>query len=110
MALENGVNWKPLDPQKRGMYSSFASAVDASFKELSHVPDTFFDALIDRWDNLFPQLAAKPGRREGNKLFLFVKSAPVLFSVRSRIPLVKRVLSTLPGAPKKLEVYLEIRQ
>lgn len=110
MAFENGVNWKPLDPQKRGMYSSFASAVEASFKELSHVPDSFFDTLTDRWNELFPNLPIKPGRREGNKLFLYVKSAPVLFIVRSRIPSIKRVLTALPLAPKRLEVYLEIHK
>ncbi len=108
MAFENGVNWRPVEPQKRGMHPSFASAVEASFKDLTYVPDPFFDMLADRWGELFPSLAARPGRREGNRLFLYVKSAPSLFSVRPRLSAVKRALSALQGAPRRLEVYLEI--
>lgn len=110
MAFENGVNWKPLEPLKRGRHASFASAVEASFNELTYVPDPFFDVLVDRWGELFPAVAAKPGRREGNRLFLYVKSAASLFTVRPGLPAVKRALSALPGAPKRLEVYLEIRK
>ncbi len=110
MALENGVNWRPLEPLKRGRHSSFASAVAASFESLSHVPDAFFDSLTEKWPEMFPALPARPGRREGGKLFLYVKSAAVLFAVRSKIPSVKRTLAALPGAPRRLEVYLEIRK
>ena len=110
MAFENGVNWRPLEPQKRGLHSSFASAVDASFRDLTYIPDPFFDTLRDRWDDLFPSFPAKPGRREANRLFLYVKSAPQLFQVRPRLPAVKRTLAALQGAPRRLEVYLEIRK
>ena len=110
MAFENGVNWRPLEPQRRGRHSSFASAVEASFKNLSYVPDSFFGALTEKWSELFPGFSAKPGRREDNKLFLYVKSAPQLFSIRSKVPAVKRKLSALPGAPRRLEVYLEIHK
>lgn len=110
MAFENGVNWMPLEPHKRGKHSSFASAIVASLNELSYIPDSFFDTLCDRWLEIFPMLAARPGRREGNKLFLYVKSAPVLFSIRSSLPAIRRTLAAITGAPKRLEVYLEIRK
>jgi hypothetical protein len=110
VAFENGVNWRPIEPEKRGLHTSFASAVEASIKNLSYVPDSFFDCLKDKWNELFPNFGATPGRREGNKLFLYVKSAPALFTLRSKLAAVKRTLLLLPGAPKRLEVYLEIRK
>lgn len=110
MAFENGVNWRPQEPQNRGRHSTFGSAVSASLKILTYVPDAFFDSIVDKWQELFPALPAKPGRKEGNKLFLYVKSAPVLFSTRPRLAAVKRALAALPGAPRRLEVYLEIHK
>ena len=110
MPIEDGVNWRPTEPDKRGRHGSFASAVVAALKELSTERSEFFDSLADRWQGLFPNLAARPGRYEDGKVFLYVKSAPTLYSIRPRLAAVKSALAALPGAPKRLDIVLEIRR
>lgn len=110
MPFENGENWTPAEPEKRGRHKSFASALDAVVNDLSTERNDFFDSLADRWPALFPNLAAKPGRYADGKIFLRVKSAPALFAMRPRLPSVKRALLALPGAPKRLDLVLEIRK
>ena len=110
MAFENGVYWRPVDPQLRGRHSTFSSAVRAAFKDLATEKCEFFDSLVDSWPTLFPDLPARPGRWESGALFLYVPNAPTNFVVRPRLPAVRRKLASLPGAPKKLDVKLEIRR
>ena len=109
MAFENGVNWKPLDPDRRGRHASFKSAVEAVFDELTAGRDAFYETVAGRWDELFPGLPARPVRSEGGVVYLAVKNAPTCFVVRPRLAAVRRRLSELPGAPKRLEVRLEVR-
>ena len=45
---------------------------------------------------------------KGGKLFLYVLSAAALFALRPKLPVIKRRLSELPGAPKRLNLRLEI--
>lgn len=110
MAFENGVNWRPLAPEQRGRYATFGSVVDAVAKDLSLEHNDFFDSLADRWPTLFPNCPARPGRYEDGKIILYVRSAPALFSFRPRLASVKRTLAALPGAPKHLNLLLEIRK
>ena len=68
----------------------------------------FFDSLADRWAELFPGVPAVPGRYEGGIIFLYVRSAPILFSLRPKLRAMARRLAALPGAPKRVDLRLEI--
>ena len=107
MAFENGVNWKPVDPDKRGRHKTTASAFDAAFRDLTVEKNAFFDSLVDNWRALFPGLPARPGRYEDGKIFVYVKNAPTAFLVRPRLRAIAAKLATLPGAPKKIDLRLE---
>lgn len=109
MPFENGVNWQPQDPEKRGRHESFGAAIDAAFKDLLTQRNPFFDTLVDRWSALFPGLPVRPGRYEDGKIFLYVRNAPTNFAMRAKLPMIKRTLAAQPGAPKKLDLRLEIR-
>lgn len=93
---------------ERGRYATFGKAIDAAFKDLTVERNDFFDSLPDRWTQLFPDLPIVPGRYEDGKIFVYVRSAPLLFAMRPKLRLVKARLAELPGAPKKLDVRLEI--
>ncbi|MBO7683469.1 MAG: hypothetical protein J6T51_01945 [Kiritimatiellae bacterium] len=108
MAFENGVNWRPLAPDKRGLHGTFASAVDAAARDMLAEHDPFFDSLADRWGGLFPALPATPGRYEDGKIFLYVRNAAASYMVRPRLRAVAARLARLPGAPKRVNLRLEI--
>jgi len=108
MPYENGVNWRPISPEKRGRHERFGTALEAALKDMLVVRDPFFDSLSDDWKRLFPDLPMWPGRYEDGKIWLYVRTAPALFAMRPKLPLVKRTLQSLPNAPKKLELRLEI--
>ena len=108
MAFENGVNWQPVDPDKRGRHKTVASAFDAAFKDLTTEKNPFFDSLCDNWTALYPTLPAKPGRYEDGKIFIYVRNAPTSFLVRPRLKAIAARLARLPGAPKKVDLKLEI--
>jgi hypothetical protein len=50
----------------------------------------------------------KPGRYEDGKIFLYVQNATASFALRPKLPAVRRALAELPGAPKKIDLRLEI--
>ena len=108
--FEDGVDWKPIDPQDRGRYATFGSAVDAVLKDLTTERNGFFDSLADRWPSLFPGLPIRPGRCEDGVIYVYVPNAPLNFAMRPKLPAIKRALSELPGAPKRLVVKMEIRK
>lgn len=111
MAFESGTDWRPEHPELRGRHGSFADAVAAARRFIeneSGAADGFFDTLADEWQRLFPGCPARPGRRDGDCVALYVRSAPVLFSVRPRLAAMKRAVASLPGAPKRLKLVLEI--
>jgi len=107
MPIENGVNWKPVDPDKRGLHKTTASAFDAAFKDLMTEKNAFFDSLVDNWKALFPDLPARPGRYEDGKIFVYVRNAPTAFLVRPRLKAIAARLASLPGAPAKIDLRLE---
>ena len=93
---------------KRGRHASFGSAVDAAFKDLVTERNAFFDTVTDRWEELFPGVPAVPGRYEGGLIFLYVRSAPLLFSLRPKLRSMELRLAALEGAPKRVSLRLEI--
>ena len=108
MAFENGVNWQPLEPDKRGRHKTAASAFDAAFKALSGGSNAFYESLVDNWKSLFPDLPARPGRYEGGRIYIYVRNAPTSYVVRPKLRAIAAKLATLPGAPAKIDLRLEI--
>lgn len=108
MPFENGVLWRPIQPHLRGRHATFGSSVDAALAGLLVEHDDFFDAVVAAWPRVGAGLAMRPGRFSDGKIFLYVKSAPALFAMRAKLPALKRTLATLPNAPKKIELRLEI--
>lgn len=108
MPFENGVNWKPIDPESRGRHATFANALDVALENLVVERNEFYDSLVDEWEKLFPGLPAKPGRFEEGIVFLYVRSSPQLFMMRPKVRGIIKALQALPGAPKSLKVKLEI--
>lgn len=108
MAFENGVNWKPIDPSKRGRHQTFSSALEAAFKDLTTERNDFFDSLVDEWMRIFPDLPARPGRYEDGKIVLYVKNPPTLYLMRMKLGMVRKRLSELPGAPRSVNLKLEV--
>lgn len=102
--------WKAVDPDKRGRFRSFAAAAEAAFADLTTERNPFFDSLADVWPKLFPGSPLRPGRYECGLVFLYVRSAAMLFAMRPKLPAIRKTLLELPGAPKKLELRLEIRK
>ena len=107
MPFENGVNWQPVDPDKRGLHKTTASAFEAAFRDLTTEKNEFFDSLCDNWKALFPDLPARPGRYEDGKIFVYVRNAPTAFLVRPRLRAIAAKLAALPGAPKRIDLRLE---
>ena len=71
-------------------------------------PSPGSDSLVDRWRVLFPDVPARPGRYEDGKIFVYVKTVPTLFLLRPRLRQMAAKLAALPGAPKKVDLRLEI--
>ncbi|MBR1870544.1 MAG: hypothetical protein IJ802_01840 [Kiritimatiellae bacterium] len=87
----------------------FGKAADGLIARLE-VENPFWDEVQRQWMDLFPTLLARPGRMEGDKLYVYVISATTAFTLRRQLPKIKKALKTLPYAPKKLAVLLEIHQ
>ena len=107
MAFEN-VYGKAYGVNQRGRYDTFAKAVDAIYKELSTQHDSFFDSLPDLWSDIFPEIKARPGRFEDGVIVLYVRSSAMLFALRPKLKAIAKKLGELPGAPKKINLRLEI--
>ena len=100
--------WRPIAPDQRGRHKTLSSALDAALKDLITERNDFFDSLPDVWPKLFPSLLAKPGRYEGGIIYIYVKNAATSFLVRPKLREISRKLAELPGAPKRLNIRLEI--
>lgn len=110
MPFENGVNWQPIDPDKRGRFASMGKAVELALKELSAERNDFYDSLVDNWRRLFPELPAWPGRYEAGRIYVYVANAPTLFMMRTKLPALRKRLAELPGAPKTISLRLEVHK
>ena len=100
--------WRAYGLKERGRHKTMSSALDAAFKDLITEKNDFFDYLADNWNRLFPGLRMKPGRYEDGKIFLYVQNATASFALRPKLPAIRRALAELPGAPKKIDLRLEI--
>ena len=92
----------------RGRHRTSASAFDAALKDLLTEKNPFFNTVAARWASLFPDLPARPGRSENGLIFLYVRNAPSLFLMRPKLRKIAAALATLPGAPKRVDLRLEI--
>ena len=99
---------RAIGVDERGRHATTASAIDAALKDLLTEKNAFFDSLCDNWRRLFPTLPAKPGRYEDGKIFIYVANAPTSYTVRPRLRAIAAALARLPGAPKKIDLKLEI--
>ena len=105
---DNNLYGKAYGLNERGRHKTVASAFDAAFKDLTTEKNPFFDSLCDNWKALYPNLPAEPGRYEAGKIFIYVRNAPTSFVVRPRLRAIAARLARLPGAPKKVDLKLEI--
>ena len=105
---DNNLYGRAVGLNERGRHATTASAVEAALKDLLTEKNDFFDSLCDNWKALFPDLPAKPGRYADGTIFIYVKNAPTSFVVRPRLRAIKAKLGSLAGAPKKLDLKLEI--
>jgi hypothetical protein len=108
VAFENGVNWQPKSPHLRGRHKTFSSALDVALKDLLVEKNPFYDSVVAEWPRLFPSCPAWPGRSETGKIVLYVRNPPALYAMRMKLPAVRAALLALEGAPKRLELRLEI--
>jgi len=101
----------PVDgdpPELRNRVARAGDALDALLDEMLVEKNPFFDALVDEWPTLAPDFPARPGRAEGDRIFLYVRTSGQLFALRGKLPALKRKLLARPGAPRKLSLHLEI--
>ena len=105
---DSNLYGKAYGLEERGRHKTVSSAFDAAFKDLTTEKNPFFDSLCDNWKALFPDLPAKPGRYEDGKIFIYVKNAPTSFLVRPRLGTITARLAQFPGAPKRIDLRLEI--
>ena len=87
---------------------SMGSLMDNLLAGLLIEKSPFFDQVCEQWTTLFPDCVAKPGRWQDGKLFLYVRTSGQLFGLRSKLPKIKKTLTTLPTAPTRFTVHLEI--
>lgn len=93
---------------ERGRHASTRSAFDAALKDLLTEKNPFFDSLVDVWRTLFPELPAVPGRFEAGRIYIYVRNAPTAFVVRPKLRRIAQRLQELPGAPRHVDLRLEI--
>ena len=93
---------------QRGRHKTFSSALNAALTDLMTEKNEFFDSLVDNWRCLFPDMPARPGRYEDGRIFIYVKNAPTSYVIRPKLRQIAAKLATLPGAPKKINLSLEI--
>lgn len=102
--------WEPTEPEARHQHRHFEDAAKAALDSLLASRHPFIDSLADVWPSLFPNLPLRPGRYEDGIIFLYVPNAPLLFSLRPRLREIRRQILSLPNAPKKIDLRLEIRK
>lgn len=80
----------------------------AIVEKLVTVREPFFDTICAKWREVCPDFPARPGRFQDGRLFLYVRSSSQVFSLRPRLPKVRKALMGLAGAPKRFTVHLEV--
>ena len=87
---------------------NMGSLMDGLLANLLIEKSPFFDEVCEKWTAMFPDSAAKPGRWQDGRLFLYVRTSGQLFGMRSKLSKIKKALAALPTAPKRFSVNLEI--
>ena len=79
-------------------------------EELTAVKEPFFDTVCERWKDVCPDVPARPGRYRDGRLFLYVGTSGLVFSLRPKLAKIKKRLLALPGAPaaRRLSLHLEV--
>ena len=108
MLDDNNLYGTAYGVDQRGRHKTIKSAFEAAFKDLTTEKNVFYDSLCDNWKALFPSLPARPGRYEAGKIFIYVRNAPTSYLVRPKLRAIAAQLAQLPGAPKKVDLRLEI--
>ena len=108
----------PVDGDLPGCRTPIRKAgdlLDAIVADLARDRSPFFDEACARWSELFPDVAAKPGKwvagstpKSPGKLFLHVRSAAASFAIRRKLPAMRKKLAGLPTAPQRFSVHVEI--
>ena len=108
----------PVDgdvPSLRNPSARAGDFMDSLVEDMSQDRSRFFDDVMERWREFFPDITAVPGKwvsgstpKSGGRLFLHVASAPALFAMRPKLPAVKKKLATLASAPVRFSLHLEI--
>ena len=84
------------------------SLLDSLVSGLTEKKEPFFDTVLENWPTMCPDFPGRPGRFQDNRLFLYVRTSGQVFSLRSRLPKIKKLVAALPGAPKRFTVHLEV--
>ena len=84
------------------------SLLDALVAGLTEKKEPFFDTVLENWKAICPDFPGRPGRFQDNRLFLYVRTSGQVFSLRTRLPKIRKLVAALPGAPKRLTVHLEV--
>ena len=84
------------------------SLLDTLVAGLTETKEPFFDTVLDNWPRICPDFPGRPDRFQDNRLFLYVRTSAQVFSLRARLPKVKKLVAALPGAPKRFTVHLEV--
>ncbi len=103
----------PIDgdpPEMRKPSRTAGSVMDSLLEEILKEENPFYDAVVEKWSELFPDLPMKPGRMDGTKLFLYVRTSGKLFACRPKLQQIKKVLASLEGAPGRFSLHLEIHK
>ena len=82
--------------------------LDTLVAGLTETKEPFFDTVLENWPRICPDFPGRPGRFQDNRLFLYVRTSAQVFSLRTRLPKVKKLVAALPGAPKRFTVHLEV--
>ncbi|MBR6588366.1 MAG: hypothetical protein IKK82_13220 [Kiritimatiellae bacterium] len=108
----------PVDgdvPSLRRPSSQAGDFMDSLVEDLTRERSAFFDDVVRRWREFFPDVNACPGKwvsdatpKSGGRLFLHVASASALFALRPKLPSIKKKLATLASAPVRFTLHLEI--
>ena len=108
----------PVDgdlPSYRTQSVKAGTLLDSIVADLTRDRSPFFDEACARWNELFPDIKARPGKwisgatpNSGGKLFLHVRSATASFALRPKLAAVKKRLAALASAPPRFSVHVEI--
>ena len=82
--------------------------LDALVSGLTEKKEPFFDTVLENWQKICPDFPGRPGRFQDNRLFLYVRTSGQVFSLRPKLPKIRKLVAGLPGAPKRFTVHLEV--